>query len=82
MYSVKENFKGMYQGNTHCDLCNKAPENQEHLFLCEALKKSIPELENNKDVQYKHIFGNLQEMRKASKLLTIICNKREEILDT
>ena len=81
MYSVKENFKGLYHGNTLCSLCNNAKENQEHLFLCEVLVNSIPELANNRDVQYRHIFGNIQEMRQASKLLQIICLQKEKMLE-
>ena len=81
MYYVKENYKGIYQDNTLCDLCKQYAENQEHLFVCEVLKKSIPELANNRDVQYKHIFGSLQEMRQASKLLKVICKERQKMLE-
>lgn len=77
MYSVKANFKTQYQNNLDCRLCKKFTESQDHLFECLELKKAIPELKSNSSVEYKHIFGDITQIRASVKLLTSICEERE-----
>ena len=71
------NFKTQYQNNLDCRLCKKFTESQDHLFECLELKKAIPELKSNSSVEYKHIFGDITQIRASVKLLTSICEERE-----
>ena len=83
MYAVKNNFKGRYLNDLNCRLCSEnSLENQEHLLECSILKNCIPELSENTDIKYHHIFGNLTEMKAAAKLFTIVCEKHEELIDS
>ena len=80
MYPVKCNFKTQYKMNYLCDLCKQEDENQEHLLKCKVLLHFVPEL-NNTTVQYKDIFGNIDEVKEASKLLYKVCKEREALLE-
>ena len=80
MYPVKCNFKTQYKMNYLCDLCKQEDENQEHLLKCKVLLHFVPELKDT-IVQYKDIFGNIDEVKEASKLLYKVCKEREALLE-
>ena len=48
---------------------------------CSTLINYTPELAQNTTVKYQHIIGNLIEMKAAVKLIAIVCEKREELID-
>ena len=76
----KCNFKNQYKNNYLCDLCKVDNESQEHLLKCQVLMHFVPELENTK-VEYKHIFGSIDEVKEAAKLLFKVCKERETLLN-
>ena len=80
MYHVKANYKKMYVNNLICDLCKSTTCDQLHLMECSVLKKEIPELQQNKTVQYMDLFKNNEKIIPAIKLFSIICRKREELM--
>ena len=81
MYTVKANFKTQFKNKLDCKLCKNSVETQEHLFDCTELKKTIPELSNNDNVKYAHIFGTITEMKSAIKLIKKICEEREKQIE-
>ena len=81
MYSVKNNFKIQYNNNLTCDLCKSQKCDQPHLLQCSVLKKSTPELNFNTTVKYNDIFGDIDKIVPAIKLLSKIVKKREELLE-
>ena len=81
MFSVKDNFKIMYNLNLFCDLCKIEICSQEYLLKCDVLRSSVPELQINKEVQYDHIFENVDKIVPAIKLLSRIIEVREELLE-
>ena len=81
MFSVKANFKNFYKFNLMCNLCKSQICDQQHLFQCSVLKLSVPELNNNMNVKYSDIFGDIEKVVPAIKLLAKITKKREELLE-
>ena len=79
MYQVKCNFKGLYLNNLSCDLCKSAICNQRHLLTCSVLKSLVPELKETK-VKYNHLFGTIDQMVPAIKLLAKVIEQRDEAL--
>ena len=80
MYPVKCNFKSQYKTNYLCDLCKYEDEDQEHLLKCKVLIHFVPELENTA-VEYKYIFGDINHVKEAAKLLFKVCKEREAPLE-
>ena len=81
MYQVKSNYKKKYPNNLTCDLCKSATCEQSHLMECSKLKQEVPELQQNTEVKYMHIFSNNDKIVPAIKLFSIIARKREELID-
>ena len=81
MYNVKANFSSMYNFNLLCDLCKSQICSQEHLMQCKVLKLSVPELVQNTDVKYHHIFESISNMVSAIKLLSKVISIRVELLE-
>ena len=85
MYNVKENFKNFYKkSDLFCKFCRINLCTQKHVFECDVLKKVIPELVQNENIKYEHIFGTVKEMSNVSKLLITISDERkfmEEMLN-
>ena len=79
MYSVKKNFENIYQ-NMLCDLCCASKCSQSHLFQCPIIKAFVPEIKE-KGIEYKFIFGNIQEMKQVAQVLEKICNIRELLIE-
>ena len=79
MYSVKCNFKNNFNENYICDLCKVEEDSQEHLLQCKVLQHFVPEILKSK-VRYEDIFGSIDQIIEASKLLKKICKEREELL--
>ena len=82
MYPVKNNFKNKIkqQGiSIYCELCKDKVDDQQHLLNCIILKKLVPELKDTQ-VEYKDIFGSIDKMVLAVKLLMKVCSAREETL--
>ena len=80
MYPVKCNFKTQFKTNYICDLCKQEDEDQEHLLKCKVLIHFVPELKNT-TVQYKDIFGNINQIKEAAKLLFKVCKEREALIE-
>ena len=81
MYKVKANYRGNHLYNMVCDLCRSATCDQRHLMECSVLHQEVPELRNNINVKYQHLFGSLDNMVPAIKLFSAITKRREELLD-
>ena len=81
MYHVKSNYKNKYINNLICDLCKSATCDQQHLMECSILKKEISQLKENTVIKYSDIFTNNDKIIPAIKLFSIICRRREELLD-
>ena len=81
MYNVKSNYKGQYINNMSCKLCKSATCDQRHLMDCSILKNEVPELKNNSEVQYNHLFASDDKYVLAIKLFNKIIRKREELLE-
>ena len=79
MYSVKCNFKNQYNGNYICDLCKIEDDTQEHLLQCKVLQYFVPEILSS-NVWYEDIFGNIDKIIPASKLLNKVCKERDLLL--
>ena len=79
MYSVKCNFKNQYNGNYICDLCKIEDDTQEHLLQCKVLQYFVPEILSS-NVRYEDIFGNIDKIIPASKLLNKVCRERDLLL--
>ena len=83
MYPVKINFKNKVkkQGqNFNCKICKIGRDDQKHLLQCLVLKNLVPELKETK-VKYEDIFGGINKMVKAVKLLKIVCKARNFFLE-
>ena len=82
MYKVKANYKGQHLNNLTCKLCKSATCDQRHLMECSVLKSHIPDLNNNTEVKYSHLFSSDNEkIVPAIKLFFTITRKREELLE-
>ena len=83
MFNCKENFKNQYKNEEflYCPLCIVALDSQSHLFDCFVLTNSIIELRQNKTFKYDHIFKSIEQQVPGIKLLKIIVEKREVILE-
>ena len=79
MYPVKCNFRNQYLNNTLCNLCKIEEDRQEHLLECKVLEHFVPEIQKT-NVQYKDIFGTIEQIIQASKLLLKVCKERESLL--
>ena len=60
MVDVKTNFR-MFYSDLLCLICKKEEENQEHLFLCEKVIESCPELFDDTSIIYEDIFSDKEE---------------------
>ena len=80
MYAVKANFKNQFKKSYLCDLCKLEDETQEHLMKCKVLKESIPELKIT-NIKYIDIFGSIEKIIPAAKLLYKVCKERESLLN-
>ena len=81
MYPVKCNFKNQYQKNLLCDLCKIEEDSQEHLLKCKVLEHFVPEIKET-EIAYKDIFGTIEKMIPASRLLLKFCKEREYLLNS
>ena len=79
MLQMKCNFKNQFKNNYTCDLCKINMDNQEHLLECKVLQHFVPEIQNT-HVKYKDIFGNVEKIIPAAKLLYKVYNEREALL--
>ena len=84
--SIKNNFPSMFRSNLRCQMnCEdtKAIDRQCHLLDCSVLLDQLtPEEQISvKQVEYKDIFGILDQQRTVALLLTRILEIREELLD-
>ena len=80
IYPVKSNFKNNVNQRgigPYCELCKEEIDDQKHLLKCHVLKMAVPELTNTK---VKYIFGKIDKMITAVKLLKKIGIEREELL--
>ena len=75
------NYKRKYNFNLLCELCKSQISDQKHLLQCSVLTQRIPELKNNTTVKYVHIFGDIEKMVPAIKLLSKVVKIREELID-
>ena len=83
MYPVKLNFKNKVKKhgkNFNCEMCKVYQDDQKHLLQCPILKNLVPELKTT-SVKYDDIFGDIDKMVKAGKLLKKVCDTRKEFLD-
>ena len=79
MDNAKANFS-WYYSNILCDLCdNNAPQTTNHLLICRKLLDNCPNLFNDIDVEYGHIFGELSQQLKAVKLFNQVYKVKQEI---
>ena len=83
MFDCKENFKNKYKNDSflYCQLCLIASDNQNHLLNCFVLKNSIPELKNNKNIKYNHLFGTNDEQVECVKLIDKVIKTRNILLE-
>ena len=79
-FNVQE-YKNKYINNLICDLCKSSTCDQSHLMECSILKEEILELKENTKIKYSDIFTNNDKIIPAIKLFSIICRRREELLD-
>ena len=83
MFPVINNFRENHsEENIDCRLCKSALEDQKHMLECEVLKSAVPELKNNKNIKYEHIFGKTNEQVNAVKLIGKVAKERERLLFT
>ena len=80
MYPVKCNFKNQYKNNLLCHLCKMEDDTQEHLLKCKVLEHFVREIKQT-NVEYKDIFGTIEKIIQASKLLFKVCKERESLLN-
>ena len=83
MFECKENFKNKYKNDSflYCQLCLVSVDNQNHIMNCFVLKNSVPELHNNKNIQYKHLFGTNDQQVKFIKLIDKVIKIRNILLE-
>ena len=68
-YNCKANFKNKYKENLLCNFCNME-DNQEHLINCSIVNK-------DKSLEYRYIFGSIEEQVKIIKHLKEVDTKRK-----
>ena len=68
-YNCKANFKNKYKDNLLCNFCNME-DNQEHLINCSIVNK-------DKSLEYRYIFGSIEEQVKIIKHLKEVDTKRK-----
>ena len=79
MAPLRENFRGMYQNNTDCPLCEEigTPDSQQHLILCPKIK-----LQSKDKVNYSWLFGNNPDkMEKIANQYQDAFKQRDTILE-
>ena len=83
MFNCKTNFKNNYKKDEflYCPLCIVGSDSQNHLLDCYVLKNSIIELRQNTVIKYENIFETIEYQVPAIKLLKIVIEKREVILE-
>ena len=65
----------------YCPLCLVALDSQSHLLNCFVLKNSIPELKNNRNIDYKYLFGTNDDQVKFVKLIDKVIKTRSILLE-
>ena len=83
MYDCKENFKNKYKNESflYWPLCLVALDSQSHLLNCFVLKNSIPDLKNNRNIDYKYLFGTNDDQVKFVKLIDKVIKTRSILLE-
>ena len=81
MIDVKCNKKSYYKQNLWCKTCYLFPESQHHLMQCITLVDKLKDVISLKTLDYKMIFGNLQDQVKIAKCYTIIMKTRLDVLE-
>ena len=77
--NVKGNQSTSYRNNMLCRTCSLADENQEHVFLCTAIRSKVNFLKLD-SVDYQMIFGKLKEQEEFTKIYHVMLQARTDIL--
>ena len=81
MNDVKLNFKSMYTDYT-CDLCEESvPQSTTHLLDCEKILSNCPDLYNDTDLEYHHIFIEVEKQLSAVKLFCKVYQVKQNLED-
>ena len=78
MISVKTNFRNLHNNNMECQTCDEESivEDENHILNCKNLKT-----EESVQINYKLVYGCLEEQLKAVKIFKTVLRKRESILE-
>ena len=82
MDDVKMNFKTMHS-DLSCDLCHDdAAQDTAHLLDCQKLIDNCPDLYNDTQVEYDHIFKETNQQLKAIKLYCKVFKVKISLLES
>ena len=78
MISVKTNFRNLHNNNMECQTCDEESivEDENHILNCKNLKT-----EESVQINFKLVYGCLEEQLKAVKIFKTVLRKRESILE-
>lgn len=84
---IKINFLSIFREDMTCRLkCSdpQAIDSQQHILTCSVIHENISYDESNKarNLNYNHIFGNLDQQREAVLVLAKLLEVREDILES
>ena len=80
--NVKANFHTMYSGDVSCPLCLSDTDSQQHLLKCPQITNelSTKDKELLQTVIYSHIFGDIDEQYRVTRMFQTIIRIRERLL--
>ena len=64
-----------------CRTCFLSPETQEHVFLCAEIRRKLPDINYN-EVNYKMIFGKLEDQEKFTKIYHLMLEARTDMMSS
>ena len=76
---ISENWKYMGKENTLCPICERKSDTQSHILNCEVMLSIKPQL--NKDIQYEHINGSLDQQIQLVQEYEKYLNLRQTLLE-
>ena len=79
MIDVKGNFSRKF-GDISCGLCKmNRPQNQEHLFFCDAIIEKCSQLRANTDIFYSDLFKDVNRQIRCVRLMVAILDTKTKL---
>ena len=80
MTDNRTNFSSMYKNDVVCDLCDqKREQTVQHLLCCPEIVKNCKELQDNLNVQFEDIYGDMNTQIRALKVIQAVFKTKMEI---